>query len=86
MLEKVEGKKEKGKLPNSNKKGKNLTLISTTIKIKNVLKPKVKKTTSTDIVSSSKNFNTSKSSKKKKSTLKLSLKKAFLFRNMISLQ
>ena len=86
MLEKVEGKQGTDKLPNSNKKVKNSTSISTTIKIKNVLKPKVQKTTSTDIVSSSKNFNTSKSSKKKKSTLKLSLKKAFLFRNMISLQ
>ena len=75
MLEKVEGKKEKGKLPNSNKKGKNLTLISTTIKIKNVLKPKVKKTTSTDIVSSLKNFNISKTSTKKENHIETLLEK-----------
>ena len=48
MLEKVEGKKDKDKLPNFNKKVKNLTSISTKIRIKNVLKPKVQKTTSTD--------------------------------------
>ena len=54
MLDKVEGKKDKDKLPISNKKVKNLTSTSTKIRIKNVLKPKVQKTTSTDIVSSPK--------------------------------
>ena len=75
MLEKVEGKKGKDKLPNSNKKVKNSTSISTTIKIKNVLKPKVQKKKSSDIFSSPKNFNISKSSSKKENHVDTLLEK-----------
>ena len=54
MLEKDKGKKGDDKFLNPNKKLKYLTSISPSNKIKNVMKPKVKKTTSTDIISSSK--------------------------------
>ena len=73
MLDKVEGKKDKDKLPIFNKRVKNLISTSTKIRIKNVLKLKVQKTTSTDIVSSP---------KKHVETL---LETILLFRNMISL-
>ena len=69
----VEGKKDKDKLPIFNKRVKNLISTSTKIRIKNVLKPKVQKATSTDIISSPKKH------------VETVLEETLLFCNMISL-